>query len=342
MPAPAPATCLFLLTSLAASTFAQDTTNFPHIGAVERHDAALDKLIEPGTPIEVLSSGYLWTEGPAWDTANNRLLFSDVHANRVYEWVEGKGASIYLEPSGFTGILPYSRGPGSNGLAMNAQGQLVSCEHGDRRISVLYEGGGKRTLTDNYQGKRFNSPNDLDIDSKGNIFFTDPSYGLPERNDDPSKELDFNGVFVYVAKTGKTKLLTKDHTWPNGIALSPDEKTVYVAQSDSNAPTVTAYPVRSNLSLGRGKVIFDMSVLPGGPGRGGNPDGLRVDQEGNLWVSGRGGIQVISADGKHLGTIHTGQNTANCTFGGPDGSVLYITADMYLVRIQTKTAGFGF
>ena len=334
---------LILATFAFASTaLAQDTTNFPTIGGITRLDPAFDALIAPGTKIEVLASGFTWSEGPVWDRANERLLFSDVPENRIHTWSEASGLSVFMEPSGYTGVFPHTRGKGSNGLTFDAAGQLVLCEHGDRRVSVLLNDGGKRTMTDNYQGKRFNSPNDLAIDSRGNIFFTDPPYGLPEGANDPRRELDFAGVYLFKPTTGETLLLTKEIEWPNGIALSPDEKTLYVAQSSRTEPIVMGYPIRPDLTLGVGKVVFNMIDLPSGPGLGGNPDGLKVDQAGNLWVTGRGGVQVISADGKHLGSITTGQNTANCAFGGPDGSILYLTADMYVCRIQTKTRGTGF
>lgn len=332
-------TASFLLSSLHVLSGAQ---HLPHIGMVERHDPALETLIEPGTKIEVLADGFNWSEGPVWDKAHNRLLLSDVPENRIHAWSEADGLSVFMEPSGYTGVFPHPRGKGSNGLAFDNDGQLVLCEHGDRRVSVLLEGGGKRTITDNIDGKRFNSPNDLAIDSAGNIWFTDPPYGLPEGSNDPRRELDFAGVYLHRAATGKTELLTKELRWPNGIALSPDEKTLYVAPSDRDEPVVMGYPIKPDLSIGQGKPVFDMSIIPVGPGRGGNPDGLKVDQQGNLWISGRGGIQVVSPDGTFLGSITVGPNTANCAFGGEDGSVLYITSDMYLVRIQTKVQGTGF
>lgn len=327
---------------VTASLVAQDTTNFPHIGTVERHDAGLNQLIAPGTAIEVLGSGFTWTEGPVWDRANQQLLFSDVHENRVHAWSVEKGVTVFMEPSGYTGVFPHPRGKGSNGLTYDNDDQLLLAEHGDRRVSMLLTNGGKRTVTDHFEGKRFNSPNDLAVDTAGNIWFTDPPYGLHEGANDPRRELDFAGVYLHRAATGVTELLTKELPWPNGIALSPDEKTLYVAQSSKTEPIVVAYPIKTDLSLGKGSVIFDMSDLASGPGRGGNPDGLKVDQQGNLWISGRGGIQVVSPSGAHLGSIHTGQNTANCAFGGDDGSMLYITADMYIVRIQTKVQGTGF
>ncbi|MDB4473903.1 SMP-30/gluconolactonase/LRE family protein [Opitutaceae bacterium] len=342
MPSPTPARFLILLTSLTASVFAQGTTHLPHIGEIERHDEALVALIEPGTKIEVLADGFNWSEGPVWDAAHNQVLFSDVPENRIHSWSEENGLDVYMEPSGYTGVSPHPRGKGSNGLTFDNDGRLVLCEHGDRRISVVTDQGGKRTITDHVDGKRFNSPNDLAIDTDGNIWFTDPPYGLPEGTNDPRRELDYAGVYLHRASTDKTELLTKELPWPNGIALSPDEQTLYVAQSNRDEPIVMAYPIKADLSLGSGKVIFDMSDLATGPGRGGNPDGLKVDQQGNLWISGRGGIQVVSPAGKHLGSITVGPNTANCGFGGPDGSILYITSDMYLVRIQTKVKGTGF
>lgn len=333
--------------SLALLTFtgtalAQGNTPYPQMGIVERHHPALDQLIAPDAKIEILASGFNWSEGPVWDRANDRLLFSDVPENRVHAWSEKDGLNVFMEPSGYTGVFPHPRGKGSNGLTFDAHGQLVLCEHGDRRVSLLLTDGGKRTVTDHVDGKRFNSPNDLAIDTAGNIWFTDPPYGLPEGANDPRRELDYAGVYLHRAATGKTELLTKELPWPNGIALSPDQKTLYVAQSNRDEPITMAYPIKSDLTLSKGSVIFDMSHLASGRGRGGNPDGLKVDTQGNLWISGRGGIQVVSPTGVHLGSITVGPNTANCAFGGPDGSVLYITSDMYLARIQTKVIGDGF
>ena len=332
----------FALLTLTGTAFAQGNTPYPQMGIVERHHPGLDQLIAPDAKIEILASGFNWSEGPVWDRAHDRLLFSDVPENRIHAWSEKNGLSVFMEPSGYTGVFPHPRGKGSNGLTFDAHGQLVLCEHGDRRVSLLLTDGGKRTITDNYDGKRFNSPNDLAIDTAGNIWFTDPPYGLPEGSNDPRRELDYAGVYLHRAATGKTELLTNELPWPNGVALSTDQKTLYVAQSDKEEPITMAYPIHSDLSLGQGKVIFDMSHLASGPGRGGNPDGLKVDQQGNLWISGRGGIQVVSPTGVHLGSITVGPNTANCAFGGPDGSVLYITSDIYIARIQTKVRGTGF
>lgn len=324
--------------SLTPLLQAQDSTNFPSIGEVLRFDKRMDALIEPNAKIEVLSSGFAWGEGPVWIADGNFLLFSDVHRNQVIKWTEGIGAEIFLEPSGFTGIGNYSTGLGSNGLAIDPIGRLVSCEHGDRRLSVMTFNEGKRTLADNYQGKRFNSPNDLAIGRSGRIYFTDPIYGLPQRWDDPTRELDYAGVYLLKPDASVT-LLTKELRYPNGVELSPDERTLYVAQSDPDKPIVMAYPIGDDGKTGKGKLLFD--AKPHAHLGDGNPDGLKVDQQGNLWVTGMGGIMVVSPQGKLLGHIATGERTANCAWGN-DGSVLYITADTYLCRIQTQVKGRGF
>jgi gluconolactonase len=256
----------------------------------------------------------------------------------VFRWKEGQGISLFLKPSGYTGSVFYGLEPGCNGLLLDSKGQLVSCEHGDRRVSVLTKGGGKRTLVDNYQGKRLNSPNDGCFKSNGDLYFTDPIYGLPNRWDDPRRELDFCGVYR-LSKDGKLTLLTTEMTRPNGIAFSPDEKTLYVAQSDPEAAIWKSFPVKEDGTLGKSKLLHDATkaVTDGLPGL---PDGMKVDKEGNLFATGPGGVYVFSAAGKLLGRLDTGERTANVGWGG-DGSVLYICADSYLCRIQTSTKGAG-
>ncbi len=316
---------------------AQDSTNFPTIGEIIRLDPRLDQLIDKNARIEVLSSGFEWSEGPVWvgSAKEGYLLFSDIPRNSVMKWEEGKGASLFLKPSGYTGVTPYGNEPGSNGLFLDPQGRLVSCEHGDRRVSVMTKDGGKRTLIDNYMGKRLNSPNDGTFKSNGDLYFTDPPYGLPNRYDDPRRELDFCGVYR-LAKDGTLTLLTKEMTRPNGIAFSPDEKTLYVAQSDPKAAIWKAFPVQKDGTLGKGKVFHDATAdvgkLPG------LPDGLKTDIKGNVFATGPGGCYVFTPAGDLLGRISTGERTANCAWGN-DGSTLYLTADTYLVRIPTKTKG---
>jgi gluconolactonase len=329
---------LSIIIALPCFLHAQDSINFPSIGEVLRFDKQMDSLVASDAKIEVISSGFTWSEGPVWVKEGNFLLFSDVHRNKVIKWTEGVGAETFLEPSGFTGIGHYSTGLGSNGLAIDAAGRLISCEHGDRRISAMTFKEGKVTLTDNYNGKRFNSPNDLAISKNGRIYFTDPIYGLPLRWEDPRRELDYAGVFL-LDSDGSVTLLTKELKYPNGVELSHDEKTLYVAQSDPENPIVMAYPIKKDGTTGKGKLLFD--AKPHAHLGGGNPDGLKVDQNGNLWVTGMGGVMVVSPKGKLLGQIATGELTANCAWGD-DGSVLYITADTYLCRVQTKVKGRGF
>jgi gluconolactonase len=322
----------------APAAFAQNTKNFPSIGRIHRQDPSLDQLIAPDAKIEVLAGGFEWTEGPVWYPPAGGLLFSDIPNNAVILWKEGVGTSVYMKPSGYTGVAKYSAEPGSNGITVDLEGRLVFAEHGDRRISVLTKDGGKRTLVDNYMGKRLNSPNDLIFDSQGNLYFTDPPYGLPKQANDPTRDMDYCGVFR-LSKDGKLTLLTKELARPNGIALSPDEKTLYVAQSDRAAAIWMAYPLNSDGTIGKGRVFADATANMGKNGPG-SPDGMKVDEKGNLFASGPGGIHVFSPDGKLLGRIETGEANANVAWGD-DGSTLYITADMWLCRVKTKTRGAG-
>jgi gluconolactonase len=311
----------------------------PTLGTVERFDPALDQLIPTDAKIEVLAAGFTWSEGPVWKGSadDGYLLFSDIPRNTVFRWKEDDGISTFLNPSGYTGATFYGLEPGSNGLMLDPQGRLVSCEHGDRRVSVLTKDGGKRTLVDNYQGKRLNSPNDGCFHANGDLYFTDPPYGLPGRYNDPRRELDFCGVYR-LSKEGLLTLLTKEMTRPNGIAFSPDHKTLYVAQSDPEAAIWKAFPVKSDGTLGQSRIIHDRTEFVGKtPGL---PDGLKVDAEGNLFATGPGGVLILSPQGKLLGQLATGKATANCAWG-EDGSTLFITADSHLCRIRTTTKGAG-
>lgn len=317
---------------------AQDSTNFPTIGEVVRLDGRIDELIPKDAEIEVLASGFVWTEGPLWvpDDQGGHLLFCDIPRNSIYLWREGKGVELFMKPSGYTGVVEYKPEPGSNGLLLDSHGRLVCCEHGDRRISVLTKNGGKVTLADKYQGKRLNSPNDAVLKSNGDIYFTDPPYGLPQRGDGPLQELDFCGVYR-LATDGTLTLLTKELARPNGIGFSPDEKTLYVAQSDGTEAIWMAYPVKNDGTLGEGRVFYDVTEKMGQ--RPGSPDGLEVDVHGNLFATGPGGVHIFTPEGDLLGRISTGEQTSNVAWGGKDGRTLYLTADTYICRIQTTTRG---
>jgi gluconolactonase len=267
------------------------------------------------------------------DEKGGYLIFSDIPKNSIMKWSQAGGLSLFMKPSGFTGIAEYGQEAGSNGLTMDLQGRIIFCEHGDRRVSRLEKEGGKKTLADSYKGKRLNSPNDAVVKSNGDIYFTDPPYGLPGGFEDPRRELDYCGVYR-LSTNGELTLLTKEMTRPNGIAFSPDEKVLYVAQSDPDDPIIKAFPVKSDGKLDTSKNLFEFTdFIRKYPG---SPDGLKVDKNGNLFATGPGGIYVITPDGKLLGRIHTGKATANCGWGD-DGSVLYITADDSLCRIKTKT-----
>jgi gluconolactonase len=296
--------------------------------SIERLDPALDAILAPDTPIETLCRGFDWAEGPLWDDKEQRLLFSDVPRNTIYQWKEGDTeASVFMTPSGFTGVAKYGREPGSNGLAMDAKGQLYFCEHGDRRVSYLTPGGGKRTLADNYNGKRFNSPNDLAIAANGDVYFTDPPYGLAGEE---FREIPFHGVYR-VTPQGVVSLVTRDLDRPNGVALSPDGKVLYVAQSHGPAPIIMAYPMKADGTVEGGRVFFNCKDLKG-PGA---PDGIKVDAKGNVFSTGPGGCLILDPAGKLLGRILCGRPTANVAFGN-GGSRLYLSSDDRILRVALR------
>ena len=306
------------------------------LGKIERLDPALDALLPKDAIIEKLAGGFDWSEGPVW-MPGNYLLFSDVPMNTIFKWDAASGVSIFMQPSGYTGTVPRGGEPGSNGLTRDKQGRLIACQHGDRRVA-RWNGSQFETIADRFEGKRFNSPNDVVVKSNGDFYFTDPPYGLPKNIDDPTKEISFQGVYRVAAGDGKVTLLTDEVTRPNGIAFSPDEKILYVASSDPKKAIWMSYPVKADGTLGPGRVFFDATAMQ--KGQKGLPDGLKVDARGNLWATGPGGVLILSPEGKHLGTLATGEATANCAWG-EDGSTLYITADMWLCRVKTLVKGAG-
>lgn len=332
-------TILLAAALLAAPAAAQQPQPMT-LGTIERKDPAFDKLVPKEAAIDILAEGFDWAEGPVWvkDTAGGHLLFSDIPKNMIWKWSAKDGLKEFLKPSGYTGADKFTgKEPGSNGLTLDKAGKLILCQHGDRRVSRL-DDGKFTTLVDKFEGKRLNSPNDLAFKSNGDLYFTDPPYGLPEQMKDPKKELEFQGVYRLDTK-GKLTLLTKEMSRPNGIAFSPDEKMLYVANSDPEKAYWKSFPVKEDGTLGEGKVFFDTTewVKAKKPGL---PDGLKVDKDGNLWATGPGGVIVLDKNGKHLGTLATGVPTANCGWGD-DGSTLYITADKRLVRVKTTTKGAG-
>ncbi len=296
--------------------------------SIERLDPALDRLIPPDASVSVVAEGFKWAEGPVWNKESGEVLFSDVPNNVIHAF-DGKTTRVFMKPSGYTGIADYGREPGSNGLTFDAKGRLVSAEHGDRRVSVLTDGGGKMTVADRFEGKRFNSPNDVVVDSSGAIYFTDPIYGLSGGEKDPKREIDFCGVFR-VGKDGKVTLITKKLERPNGLAFSPDEKTLYIANSHGPRAIILSVAIKADGSGGEEQTFFDTKGLEGK----GAPDGLKVDEQGNLWATGPGGLLVISPEGKLLGRVLTGKATANVCFGGEDGKTVFLTAHDSLVSLK--------
>jgi gluconolactonase len=266
-------------------------------------------------------------------------LFSDIPSNSILKWQEGAGISLFLTLSGYTGSAPFEgREPGSNGLTFDSSGRLVVCEHGDRRITRLEADGRKTVLVDRYQGKRLNSPNDAVFKSNGDLYFTDPPFGLPRAFDDPGKELEFSGVYR-LSVGGELTLLTREIKAPNGIAFSPDEKTLYVSNADRDRAVWIAFDVRGDGTIGNSRVFFDATAWT--RTKQGVPDGMKVDSAGNLFAAGPGGIHVFAPDGTHLGSIETFATASNAAWGD-DGSTLYITASsaVYRIRLTTKRADF--
>ena len=314
-----------------AQTLTPPPNGYPTLGRIVREHPKLDELIARDARIEVLAMGLEFSEGPVWDRKNNWLLLSDIPRNAVMKWTHERGLELFMKPSGYTGVLP-GRG-GSNGLLIDGQGRLVLCEGGDRRLSRVDTDGSKVTLADRYDGKRFNQPNDVTMKSNGDLYFTDPLV----LGGDPHRELDFSGVYRWSASTGQVTLLTKDMSRPNGIAFSPDEKTLYVSNSDAQRRLWMAFPVNADGTIGKGRVFAELAPTAT-PGWG--PDGFKVDRAGNLWAGANNtGVLIYAPDGTRLGRIETGERMANVAFGD-DGSVLYITADMYLLRVKTLTRGW--
>jgi gluconolactonase len=327
----------FSFSSLAwAQENAADEKEKQYVGSIEVLDPAFENLLDPTEKIEVLTTGFQWSEGPVWMKSEGYLLFSDVPNNKIHKWDPKAGHSVFMDPSGHEGKSS-EKEPGSNGLMQDAEGRLIVCDHGNRRVYRVEQDGSKTTLADRYEGKRFNSPNDLVINSKGDIYFTDPPYGLRDKT---KREIDFNGVYR-LTPDGKVTLLTRELERPNGIALSPDEKTLYVAQSHRPAPIFQAYAIKEDGTTdAQGKTLYN-SIKYAEAGDPGMPDGMCVDVNGNLWATGPGGVLIISPEGKLLGRILMGKNTANCAFGD-DGSTLFMTSSDRVCRVKTKTKGIGF
>lgn len=297
-------------------------------------DTAALSLIDQNAAFEILAEGFYWSEGPLWVSSLNALLFSDVPANKIYKWSENDSLQIYLESAGHSGTENIASGKGPNGLMLDAENKLIICQHGDRRIARMDAAvddpkAAFVSLAASFMGKDFNSPNDLTMDSSGNIYFTDPPYG---RDNNLTGDIGFNGVYK-VDPESKLTLLLDSLSWPNGIAVSLDEQSLYINQSSSKNPYLYRYQFAADGSLDHGEILFDFSKLASN-GKG-LPDGLKVHQSGNIFATGPGGVHIISPEGKLLASINTGKATANCAFDD-DFSYLYTTTTDRLIRIKLK------
>jgi gluconolactonase len=303
---------------------------------IVRLDQRFDRIVPKDAALKKVAEGFTWAEGPVWSRTGGFLLFSDVPRNSIIKWTAGEGPSVFLKPSGYTGTAQFTgREPGSNGLTFDEKDRLVFCQHGDRRVARLEKDGTRTTLTDNYQGKRLNSPNDLVFKSNGDLYFTDPPFGLPGTFEDPKKELSFQGVYR-LSRDGKLTLLTTEVKAPNGIAFSPDEKKLYVA--DSARALWFVFDLKTDGTLSPGKVFFDGTEQSNG--RPGVADSLKVDVHGNVFGAAPGGLFVIAPDGTLIGRFDLGTATGNCAWG-EDGSTLFITSNSIVYRIRLTTKGAG-
>ena len=317
--------------AIAVACGGPDEPAAPGAGAILRVDPRLDALVPADARIEKLADGFVFTEGPVWIQSESRLLFSDVRANAIYQWTEAEGASAFIDPV-FEGDVTGRRSVSSNGLTLDAEGRLIICEHGNRLISRLEADGTRTTLVDNYQGGRLNSPNDAVYSTDGWLYFTDPPYGLEGLEESPMRELDFNGIYR-LSPDGDLELLFADQTRPNGIALSPDERTLYVANSDADDKVWYAYDLGED-GLSNQRVFYDVNdqTAPGAA------DGMTVDLAGHIFATGPGGVWIFAPDGTHLGTIQLDEVVANAAWGD-DGRTLYMTASTGLYRIRLTTEG---
>lgn len=320
---------------LAAFLSAVAQEQKPPIGTIEVISSELNSLIKKDAKVEVIAEGFQFTEGPLWLDKEKMLLFSDVPANTIYQWTEARGKEVYVKPAGYTSTEPRGGFMGPNGLALTKEGQLVVCQHGDRRVAVMNAPIGApqpsfTTLAGEYNGKKLNSPNDLFLAANGDLYFTDPSYGFERGGRDPKKELPYQGVYK-VNRFGQITLLVDSIEQPNGIAIFPDKKNLIVSNSDSRKKRWHLYDITAN-GLANGRVFYDVSNEKGA----GGCDGLKIDKKGNVFAAGPGGIWIFTKRGKLIGKIAVnGVTAANCALT-PDEKTLFITATNYLLRVKMR------
>ena len=305
-----------------------ETASYDVLGATPE----LDRLLTPGTPLERVAGGFEFTEGPVW-ARDGALLFSSPNTNQIYRLADGR-LTVFRSHSGYTGLdIGRYHQPGSNGLTFDSDGRLTVCQHGNRRVVRVEPHGNLTVLADRFEGKRLNSPNDLVYRSDGTLYFTDPPFGLPGVFDDPKKELAFSGVFM--VRDDQVSLVDGSLAGPNGLAFSPDERYLYVGNWDPDAKVVMRYDVATDGTVSGGTVFFDMTGAPGDDAI----DGIKVDERGNLYVCGPGGLWVLSPDGRHLGTLRLPEDPHNLAWGDVDGRGLYVTALTSVYRLRLNVAG---
>jgi gluconolactonase len=329
-----PRTLLAVLMSIFLSC---NNKNHKTIGTIEKIDASLNSIISDDAKPEIIAEGFDWSEGPLWIEDQRMLLFSDIPTNTIYKWTEEKGKEIYLKPSGYTGSIPRGGEMGSNGLVLSKDGKLVLCQHGNRQMAMMDAALTDpkplfKTIAGTYQSKKFNSPNDAVYRSNGDLFFTDPPYGLEKNIEDSTKEIPFQGVYK-VTPSGKVTLLIDSITRPNGIAFMPGEKTLLVANSDPDRKVWYAFDIDAKDSLINPRIFYDASAIPAT--EKGLPDGMKIDKNGNVFAAGPGGIWIFNKDGKVSGKIKLPDASSNCALS-PDEKTLYITNGMYVLRVRMR------
>jgi len=329
-------TIIFTLTVITVS-FSCKNDNKKTMGSFEQIHPGVKEIISSDAKIEIIAEGFDWSEGPLWIEESRMLLFSDIPENSIFKWTAEKGKELYLKPSGYTGTVSRGGETGSNALLLNKNGQLVLCQHGDRRMAkmnapLLQPKPDFVTIADNYKGKKFDSPNDAVYRSNGDLFFTDPPYGLEKNTDDVLKEAPYQGVYK-VSASGEVTLLTDSITRPNGIAFFPGEKSLIIANSDPLNPVWYMYDLDENDSLVNGKIFYN--AMAASKQDAGMPDGLKIDRKGNVYATGPGGVWIFNRNGQVLGKIRTDSLASNCALAD-DEKTLYVTADMYVLKVVLR------